>query len=327
MSHEVYENDKVAYVEGSDLPWHNENCVTFKADESLSEQWDKTSLNYTVRCEPLQIVSDGREVTHRAVCRDDNNDILGIVGPRWEPMQPREVRDILQQLVDEELIKLHTAGSLRNGARMWAQCEIVGTESRFEIVPGDELRRFYLIAQGFDGLLGVHCGFTDIRTVCANTMRAAIHEGRMVRIKHNRLVVDNVRELIGSIDWESQELRQTIEQYQFLASRGVNRSDLRQYVRIVLNVPEDKEWDELPTRTKNIVQDVERLFTDGKGNANKHVQGTWYAAYNGVTEYYSHHRGRSDDNRLDYLWFGSGRSTLDHALQTAVKMADLSSVA
>lgn len=326
MSHEVHENDKVAYLEGTDMPWHKKNCVTFRADEPLSAQWDKTSLNYTVRCEDLQIINDQRKVTHRAVVRDDNQDILGIVGPRWEPIQPAEIRDILQDLVDDEIIRLHTAGSLRNGARMWAQCEIVGHPSTFEIVPGDELKRFYLIAQGLDGLLGIHCGFCDTRTVCSNTVRAAISEGRMVRIKHNRLALDNVRELIDSIDWESQELRQTIEQYQFLAKRGVNRSDLRKYVRIVLNTP-DEDWDDLPTRTKNIVQDVERLFTEGKGNDNRHVQGTWWAAYNGVTEYMSHKRGRNQNNRMDYLWFGSGRNVLNHALQTAVEMADVSSVA
>ena len=231
--------------------------------------------------------------------------------------------------MDEKIIRLHTAGSLRNGARMWAQCEIVGHQSEFEIVKGDQLRRYYTISQGFDGLLGVHCGFTDIRTVCANTLRASLQDpnSRFVRIKHNRLVVDNVKELIASIDWESQELVQTIEQYKYLTTRGVSRKDLRQYVRIVLDIHPEKEFDELPSRSQNIIRTVENLYETGKGNDLPGARGTWWAAYNGVTEYLSHVRGRSEDNRLDYAVFGPGRGVLNRALAEAVKYAELSSVA
>ena len=109
MSHEVGDLDKVAYAKGSGVPWHNTNCVEFDPSEPLDKQWEKTSLNYEVGVEPLQIISDGREVTHRAVIRTDTRDILGIVGPQWQPMQPRRVCSILEQLVDENIIRLHTA--------------------------------------------------------------------------------------------------------------------------------------------------------------------------------------------------------------------------
>lgn len=328
MPAEVYENDIVAYAAGSEIPWHRTNCVEFDPDAPLREQWDKTSLNFEVCLEDLAM-ADGRLVNHRAVVRTDNRDVLGVVGPQWQPMQPRRICSILEQLVDEKIIRLHTAGTLRNGGRMWAQCEIVGHQSTFEIVPGDFLRRFYSIAQGLDGLLGVHAGFTDWRTVCANTLRASLEDARsrFVRIKHNRLVVDNVKDLIAAIDWESQELRLSIEKYKFLASKGVSRADLRKYVRLVLDVHLELDWDDLPTRSQNIVRSVEDLFEAGKGNDLPGARGTWWAGYNAVTEYLSHKRGRTADNRLDYNMFGAGRAVLEKALDVAVTMADVSAAA
>ena len=73
----VQELDKVAYVEGSPVPWHRTNCVTFRDDMSLSEQWDLTSLNYEVECRPL-FLEDGSKVTQRAICRTDNDQAAAI---------------------------------------------------------------------------------------------------------------------------------------------------------------------------------------------------------------------------------------------------------
>jgi hypothetical protein len=51
------------------------------------------------------------------------------------------------------------------------------------------------------------------------------------------------------------------------------------------------------------------------------VRGTYWAAYNGVNEYFNYHQGRNNDNRMNSLWFGPGladnRSALDLALDFA----------
>jgi phage/plasmid-like protein (TIGR03299 family) len=273
-------------------------------------------------------LEDGTKVAQRAICRTDNGLTLGFVGPRWTAFQPRDVRDALQELVDQKILKLHTAGSLRNGGRMWAQCTVCDHDSRFQIAPNDSVCQYYSISQGLDGLLAIHQGFTHIREVCENTMMAVINASKaQIRVRHHRNVADTVREVLGCVDWESQELVGTIEKYRFLTKRGVSRKDLRNYMRIVLDAKPELDWDDLSTRSKNIVQKAELLFKNGIGNSNPAIQGTWWAAYNAATQYLSHERGRDADTRLDSLWFGTGRNTLKTALDTAVQMADVSSVA
>jgi len=51
------------------------------------------------------------------------------------------------------------------------------------------------------------------------------------------------------------------------------------------------------------------------------VSGTYWTSYNGVTEWLSHQRGYSQENRLNSLWFGDGAQLNKHALETALAMA------
>ena len=323
----VWNFDKIAHVENSEIPWHKRNCVTFKRGESLRKQWESTALNFTVRTEPLQIVADGRTVDHKAIVRNDTNEVFSVVGPRWTPFQPSDMLDLLEPFADSGVIELETAGTVRNGRRMWAQFTMPGHQSTFEIAKGDVMKRYFSLAQGLDGILGIHTGWCHVRKVCENTLLYGLAEGNFTRIRHYRLCVETVRDLLDTIDWDSQSFRQTVEQYRFLVSRGVSRSDLRKYVRIVLDAEPEKDFYDLHPKTQNIVRRVEQLAETGIGNDNANVAGTWWAAYNGMTQFLSHEKGRTPDSRRNSLWFGSGRKMLDVALETAVEMADLSSVA
>ena len=63
------------------------------------------------------------------------------------------------------------------------------------------------------------------------------------------------------------------------------------------------------------------VFETGKGNDLPGVQGTVWAAYNAVTGYLGHERGRTDDGRLNSLWFGEGASLNRRALEAALVLA------
>ena len=52
------------------------------------------------------------------------------------------------------------------------------------------------------------------------------------------------------------------------------------------------------------------------------VRGTWWAAMNGYNEYLNYHKGRTEDNRLDSLWFGLNANDNIKALNTAMQFAN-----
>ena len=51
------------------------------------------------------------------------------------------------------------------------------------------------------------------------------------------------------------------------------------------------------------------------------VEGTWWAAYNGVNEYLNYEKGRTANNRIDSLWFGLNANSNKRAFDTALALA------
>ena len=313
MSHEV---EKMVFA--GETPWHG---LGTEIDDATTF-WDAfklAGLDWEVKTEPLYR-KDGSEVKAQASVRESDDKVLGVVGPRWTPLQNRQAFEVFEPLIDSGEMRLHTAGSLRGGERVWVLCQL-GLENT-EIVKNDEIAKFALLSNGHDGKLAVHFGFTPIRVVCANTesMARECKASNLIRVRHHRFVKNNVEKLRDIMNLADQEFEATADQFRFLASKQINSADLHKYVKIVLDVHEQEE-DELSTRTKNIIGKVEEFFLLGKGNDMPGVNGTYWAAYNGVTEYLNYEKGRTSENRMDSLWFGQNGNLSQKALATAVALA------
>jgi phage/plasmid-like protein (TIGR03299 family) len=187
------------------------------------------------------------------------------------------------------------------------------------VAAGDEVEKFILLSHGHDGSLAVRVGFTPIRVVCANTL--ALSHGhaasKLIRCKHTKDLHQNLENIREVMNLANQEFEATAEQYRLLARKSINQADLKKYVQRVLKV----DGDEASTRTKNTVEEIIGLCESGRGNTLPSVSGTYWTAYNGVTEWLSYQRGRSASNRVDSLWFGPSAETNKVALDTALAMA------
>jgi hypothetical protein len=134
--------------------------------------------------------------------------------------------------------------------------------------------------------------------------------GKLIRLKHTRDVLENLANVRAVMDLANAEFEATAEQYRLLARKGIARADLRKYVKGVLKV----EGGEDPgTRLQNIAEEIARLAETGGG--------TYWSAHNGVSEWLTHSRGGSSDNRLISLLFGGSALTSRHALEGAPDMA------
>jgi hypothetical protein len=143
---------------------------------------------------------------------------------------------------------------------------------------------------------------------------------QLIRIRHTRSSkthLENVRDIMDNINMEFEA---TAEQFKFLASKNFNQSDIRRYVKVMLGVEDTLDGD-IKTRTKNIMDEILALVEGPKQSATG-VRGTWWAAYNGYNEYLNYNKGRTEDNRLDSLWFGANANDNTKALNTALTFAN-----
>jgi phage/plasmid-like protein (TIGR03299 family) len=300
-------------------PWHGLGTALEETDlYDWPRACQKAGLAWDAELVPLVTADTQARVARRAVRRMSDGRILGTVGPRYTVLQNRDAFAWFQPFLDAREAALHTAGSLRQGSRVWVLAKL--NREPLVIAPGDEVEKYLLLSHGHDGSLAVRCGFTPVRVVCANTLAMAhgSDASKLIRCKHTKDIQDNLANIRETMSLANAEFEATAEQYRLLARKSINQADLRKYVRRVLKVEDGKEPS---TRMKNVMEEIVALAEAGKGNDLPAVSGTYWTAYNGFSEWLSYQRGHSPQNRLNSLWFGDGASLNKHALEAALEMA------
>ena len=65
-----------------------------------------------------------------------------------------------------------------------------------------------------------------------------------------------------------------------------------------------------------------KLFHEGRGMELPGVAGTYWAAFNAITEFTTHKRGKSQDARVDSQWFGDSAKFARRALAVGLELAE-----
>src|SRR5262245_48313939 len=283
MAHEV---ESMAFFGA--LPWHRRGTALEETDLYDSPTASKKAgLDWEVELVPLVTADTQAQITHRAMRRTSDARVLGVVGPRYAPLQNKDAFAWFQPFLDAREAQLHSAGSLRGGSRVWMLAKL--NRAPLVIAEGDEVEKFLLLSHGHDGSLAVRCGFTPIRVVCANTLSMAhgSDASKLIRIKHTRDVLENLANVREVMDLANQQVEATAEQYRRLARRSINQADLRKYVRRVLKVEDDQE---AGSRLKNLMDEIVGLAEAGRGNNLPSIRGTYWSAYNAVSEWLTYNR-------------------------------------
>lgn len=254
------------------------------------------------------------------IYRTDSGEILGKSGSVYVPYQNAEMTEWFQPIIESGLARYETGGVLLGGKCVWFLCKVQCDNS--EIVKGDEIRKYILLSNWHNGMLAIRVGFTPIRVVCANTEAFAVgHKAsNILHVKHTSQTKTNLIAIRDAINIANQRFEMTAEQYKWLAGRVCNPKDLESFVKIVLNVA-DKKPEDISTRTKNTMDEIIHLAVRGRGNDLPGVRGSWWAAYNGVSEWLNYQRGHNEHTRLNSLWFGQGAVLNQKALSTALDLA------
>lgn len=297
MSHEVETMFSVGQK-----PWHGLGH-TLTSAPSIKEGIVLAGLNWRVALRPMRatLTDGGCEIDvpdHRAVFREDTGTILGVVGDGFRPLQNEDAFGWFQPLVEEGLVTLETAGSLREGRRVWVMAKVAGDP--VEIVPGadDIVDQYALLCHGHDGSLAVRLGSNPVRVVCANTLRGALEQGDgLAVIRHTSGMSEAMATARTVLQRQIELFRGSAEGWRFLASRVCTDAEFRMYaLRVIALVRGDS--DERVRETVPSAEDGGRLlkalrplFEGGAGNDREGVRGTWWAAYNAITQWLTHERG------------------------------------
>lgn len=296
MSHEIetFGDGSAAFVSARQDAWHRLGTVLpdcFSADEAMRRAflggWNvhKESLTATVLGD--QGVSTLTVPEHYATVRTHPKtgrpEILGVVGPQYQPVQNEQHCELLDMLVDESGAHFETAGSLRGGRQVFVTMKLPKT---MRVGGVDDVDLYIAALNSHDGSTSFRLIVTPVRIVCANTQALALRSARSsYAIRHTSGVK-------GRIEQARQALRLTwtyVDAFNAEAEKMINETlqpdQFRKVTSTLFPLPADPS-DLQKRRNAEALRTLDYLFSTA--DTQKAIRGTRWAGYQAVVEYVDH---------------------------------------
>lgn len=302
--------------------WHGLGTVLENKIYSTSEALKLAGADWKVSLHPT--FSCGMETPdRRAVHRDDTGAYLATVGKIYRPIQNEDAFKFFDPFLHERDCYISTAGVLDSGKKVWIAAEIENSET--EVIEGDRIRNYLLLANSHDGSMKATVKFVSERVVCANTLRVALGEGGAFKsISHNSKATAALSEIQASIDICRKSFDTTVQKYRQLAATDISTEQFRSYLEGLFER-------DLKAASKRLDKTVElediracrkilAAYDSSPDLQVDSVRGTAYAAFNSVTEFITHAKSSNKDSRFNSIWFGSDANFLAEAEERALAM-------
>jgi phage/plasmid-like protein (TIGR03299 family) len=166
-----FNNDtqRYSFVSAKEPAWHHLGQIldhVFTAKEAI----EFGGLDFTVEKQRL-ITEKWLDVPdYFATVRQDNNDVLGLVGKDYTIVQNRDVFSFFDQIVGTGKAIYETAGCLGKGGMIFITAKLPE-----KIVIGNDgpIENYLVLCSSHDGSMAITAFFTPVRVVCQNTLNAA----------------------------------------------------------------------------------------------------------------------------------------------------------
>ena len=312
MAHELtITNGKAEMAFIGETPWHG---LGQELQQSASfDEWQiAAGMDWEIQSSPVKFDCSAtypRSFTGKNVLyRSDTNAPLSIVTNRYKVVQPVEVLHFFKSLVEENGFKLHTAGTLFGGKRMWALAE---TGNFGEVSKNDGVGGFLLLSTSCDKSIATTARFTTVRVVCNNTLSWATESNaNMVSFSHlQKFDHETVKAKLAS---SVAAFGSFMEMAQFLKKQKMTQVAVDTFLFNLLKQPEQSCQEVADTKP---FKKILNLF-EGESKGFELAGTTGWGMLNAVTEYYDHHAtGRSQDSKLNSTWFGEGNKVKNKAVE------------
>lgn len=318
MAHELEMINGVAQmVYVGSTPWHKlgqrvaDNLTPKEMMQAAGVDWRVATLPTFAH---LQV---GSETTFlptgmKALVRETDGRVLTQVGPNWNPVQNEEAFEFFDSFVKAGSMKMHTAGSLKNGEIVWALAKV---DDDFELFNGDKVESYLLFSNPHQYGKSIDIRFTPTRVVCQNTLALSLEMNAKTSAKVNHRKVFNSDEVKQMLGIATTKMATYKEVATFLGSKQIKKPVMEQYFGELLGMSKKNEK-ELSTTAKLALATLETQ------PGAQFAAGTMWSAYNCTSYLIDHILGRSADTRLQSAWYGANRKLKVEALDLAVKYTE-----
>ena len=318
MAHEIETvNGQSAFASLREPAWHGLGTV-FDKEVTTKEMLDLAHLSdWNVRLEDVAI-PDGFAsdkgysfVTRTNPFNREQNDVLGVVGERYVPMQNEDLFEFGDLMLDGGG-RWETAGSIKGGRQVFGSLAL---ERETVLDPngvGDKVNTYLLINTSHDGSVAIQASITPVRVVCANTLNLALgNRGRggsvkqSFKIRHTATAsgkVQQAREALGLANAYMDEFDIMAKN---MIETQVSKAKFDEIVALAYPAPKADAGKASVTKHNSKIDLINEIYV---GDYNNTISGTAWGAFNALTE------------RLD--WYRSGRKGSNEAILSAASGFD-----
>lgn len=332
MSHELTQRAngfiEFARAQGSEAAWHGLGQEV-PADASLQQWREAAGMDWKIQRSKVRFATaHGQGMDEFAtmddqhvLMRSDTKAPLGIVSDSFKLHQPEQIAAWMHELTRNAGFKMETMGTMFGGRKFWALANI-GDDC--EIVPGDKVGGYLLLATATDGSMATTGQFTTVRVVCNNTLTMSLGSGAAKHKISHRSSFDplKMKDKLGIAHESFAHFRHAALR---LANKAVS-AERAERLTLQLVAPKAQTSEEIDKAVDSRgFKSIMALF-EGQGQGAKlpGVDGTAWGWLNAVTEYADHHvRATSDENRTHSAWFGQGADLKERAVEVVSDFAQL----
>ena len=329
MSHQIdMSNNRANMAYVGDTPWHGLGQQLQQG--ATIEQWQEAAgLNWWIQKRPISFPianADGSKalsvIENRfAHVRSDTQECIGMGSNQFQLVQPGDTLEFYRDLVDGSHFTIETAGSLKNGAKLWA---LARCDMDLRLGDGSDLLKPYLLlATANDGTMSTVADFTTVRVVCRNTLSMAVGDNggkASIKVPHSRKFdADAVKAELGLID---DRLQTFADNADTLTQTGISDEQAIEFFFDLYAKTDERGNVTNEKNAKAVLAKLMRLYRSGPGADLAGSRGTAWGAVNAVTNYVDFTtRARSDENRFNSGQFGIGAQLKQLAFDNALKIA------
>lgn len=290
--------------------WHGLGTV-LDSEVTTSEMLQVAHLaDWNVRLEDVNLPGRYHRnafATVRTNPFDGEDDVLGIVGERYQVLQNEQLFDFGDAILDGA--SWETAGSIKHGTVVFGSLAL---EREVTIDPngvGDKVNTYLLVHTSHDGSLAIQASITPVRVVCQNTLNMAVgargkSAKQSFRIRHTQSVQGKVQAAREALGLAHKYLDAFEIEAQAMMAQAINTDTFFDIIKAAYPEPEaDVKGSATKWQNK-----VDVLFDIYRGDTvmGAGVADTAWGAYNTLTERLDWFRNPRGGNAESVLAAASG---------------------
>lgn len=335
MAHRIDKNDNFGFIGERSRIWHG---LGLQIDEGLTarEAFPQIGLDWDTELLPVYADMGGQRIevpSHRIHIRKDTQDVLGVVTDGYEKIENGQLADFVDALAGEDAAcSVETAGSLYSGRKVFC---LVKLPTIIKAAAEDLTDTYVCVSNGHGGFAAFSVFPTSVRVVCANTYNYADARdaGKGIKFRHSGDMADKIKQARTALGIALKETEKFQEKVTALVGVGLDVDTTRAFMEMAwedcfgrIN-PEKLEKEALEKLTQKRDNTVAQWLAkmEEPNQQIKGIAGTAWAAFNSVTEWMDHDRGRfksiqESDARAHSNLFGTSSADKTKVMRRALEL-------